>query len=126
MPPVPKPAPRWLDKAKKKAEEAKAIKACYAAVDARDGKQCRVCQARVGGVGLLDRTHHHHLVYRSRGGQHDPSNLVSLCPPCHTALHNGEIALSGDANARAAETGRLCGVKLERYTDAGWRVERWL
>jgi 5-methylcytosine-specific restriction endonuclease McrA len=80
----------------------------------------------VGGVGLLEAAHHHHLVYRSKGGQHEPSNTILLCVKCHAALHNGEIALSGDANARAAESGRLCGVKLERHTAAGWRVERWL
>jgi 5-methylcytosine-specific restriction endonuclease McrA len=122
----PKPAPRWIDKAKRRAEEAKQMKACYAAVDLRDGKQCRVCQARVGGLGQLEAAHHHHLQYRSKGGGHDPDNVLTLCVRCHTALHNSEIALSGDANARAAETGRLCGVKLERYTAAGWRVERWL
>jgi 5-methylcytosine-specific restriction endonuclease McrA len=124
--PCPKPAPRWLDKAKKRAEEAKAIKACYAQVDQRDGRQCRVCQARVGGIGLLEATHHHHLTYRSKGGAHEASNVITLCVQCHTALHNGEIALSGNPDARAAESGRLCGVKLERYTAAGWRVERWL
>jgi 5-methylcytosine-specific restriction endonuclease McrA len=123
---APKPPARWIDKAKRKAAEAKAIKECYAQVDQRDGRQCRVCQARVGGVGLLGAAHHHHLVYRSKGGQHEPSNTLLLCVKCHHALHNGEIALSGDANARQAESGRLCGVKLERYTDAGWRVERWL
>jgi 5-methylcytosine-specific restriction endonuclease McrA len=123
---VPKPSPRWLDKAKRRAAEAKAIKDCYAQVDARDGHACRVCQARVGGVGILEAVHHHHLVYRSKGGSHDASNVLSLCVKCHHALHNGEIALSGDANARLAESGRLCGVKLERYSDAGWRVERWL
>jgi 5-methylcytosine-specific restriction endonuclease McrA len=123
---VPKPAPRWLAKAKRKAEEMKELKACHAIVDARDGRQCRVCQARVGGIGMLEAVHHHHLVFRSKGGSNQPDNILSLCVRCHHALHNGEIALSGDANARAAESGRLCGVKLERFTDAGWRVERWL
>ena len=122
---APKPAPRWVEKAKRKADEAKAIKECYAAVDQRDGRQCRVCQARVGGVGLLDATHHHHLQYRSKGGEHSTDNVITLCVRCHTALHAGEIALSGDANARAAESGRLCGVKLERAVDGAWRVEGW-
>lgn len=40
------------------------------------------------------------------------------------AVHDAEIRLSGDADARAHESGVLCGVKLERYAEGGWRVER--
>jgi len=123
----PKPRPLWMEKAEKRAAEAKAQRECYAAVDRRDGPACRVCGARVGGLGTLEARHHHHLVYRSKGGEHDASNVLSLCVKCHTALHAGEIRLSGDANARLAESGRLGGVKLERWADgAGWQPERFV
>lgn len=123
---VPKPSPRWVAKAQKRAEEAKQIKATYAAVDRRDGPSCRVCGARVGGLGTLHARHHHHLVYRSKGGAHETANTLSLCCRCHTAVHAAEIRLSGDADARLAESGRLGGVKVERWTEGGWSVERWV
>lgn len=121
---IPKPTPRWMEKAKKVAASKKAERECYAAVDKRDGHCCRVCHARVGGIGMLQAVHHHHLVYRSRGGGHDTNNVISLCVKCHGAVHNGEMQLSGDANARNS-IGVLNGVKLERLTEAGWRVEGW-
>ena len=126
MPPCPKPSPRWIEKAQRKADEAKAIKACYAAVDARDGHRCRVCRKPVGGVGMLEARHRHHLVYRSRGGEHSAANVLTVCVKCHAAIHDAEIRLSGNANARASESGVLCGVTLERYAEGGWRVERML
>ncbi len=121
---IPKPAPRWKDKAKKLADDKKAERECYAQVDRRDSHCCRVCRARVGGVGMLQAVHHHHLVYRSRGGAHDTKNVVSLCVKCHSAVHNGEIRLSGDADSRN-HIGVLNGVKLERGHESGWKVEGW-
>ena len=100
------------------------MKAAFAQVTARDGRCCRVCKRRVGGVGMLEAGHHHHLQYRSKGGEHTTDNLVLLCVACHQAVHDAEIRLSGDADARAHESGVLCGVKLERYAEGGWRVER--
>lgn len=119
---IPKPTPRWKEKAKKLAEDAKAQKECYAHVDRRDGHCCRVCHARVGGVGMLQAVHHHHLVYRSRGGDHETANVVSLCVKCHSAVHNGEIRLSGNADERN-HIGLLSGVKLERAAESGWVPE---
>lgn len=121
---IPKPEPRWKTKAKKVAQEAKAQKECYAHVDRRDSHCCRVCRARVGGVGMLQAVHHHHLVYRSRGGDHDTKNVLSLCVKCHSAVHHGEIRLSGDADVRNS-IGVLCGIKLERAGESGWIVEDW-
>lgn len=117
---APKPAPRWLEKAQRRADEARAIKACYAQVDRRDGPHCRVCGRRVGGLGMLEARHHHHLVYRSRGGEHLTRNVLSLCRPCHAAVHDSEVRLSGDADATRLEDGRLGGVLVERWTESGW------
>lgn len=126
MNPAPKPSPRWLERAKRKAEDTRRLKACYAAVDARDGHRCRVCRHPVGGIGMLEARHRHHLVYRSKGGDHDPANVLTVCVKCHRAIHDAEIRLTGNANTRAAESGRLCGVQLERFTEGGWKVERHL
>jgi len=119
---IPKPPPRWKDKAKRAAENTRILKAAYAKVDARDSHCCRVCHKRVGGIGMLYAAHHHHLVYRSRGGEDETSNIVTLCVACHHAQHNGEIRLSGNADSRN-QVGVLNGVKLERGTDAGWKPE---
>ena len=43
----------------------------------------------------------------------------------HQLIHAGKLHLSGDANLKDQE-GKFCGVKLERMTDGGWKVERML
>lgn len=35
----------------------------------------------------------HHRKPRSRGGSDEPSNLITLCGACHTAVHAGRIVL---------------------------------
>lgn len=123
----PKPKPRWMVKEEKQAADRTLERQCYAAVDRRDEHCCRVCGKRVGGIGILAAVHHHHLVYRSKGGEHSTKNVLSLCVKCHHAQHNGEIRLSGDADARS-QTGTLNGVMLERPAEtlSGWKTERWL
>jgi len=38
----------------------------------------------------------HHIVFRSRGGGEEPSNLVSLCDRCHlTLVHGGHLTVTG-------------------------------
>ena len=123
---VPKPAPRWRTKQQARAAEAKQMKEAFRQVEARDGRACRVCKRRLQSIGVVDGWHHHHLQYRSRGGEHTTDNLVLLCPKCHTAVHDAEIRLSGDADLRSKHTGALCGVVLEQYSEAGWRKERVL
>ncbi len=116
-------------KADKRAEEARAIRDCYKAVDARDKGRCRVCGRRGNpqATTLLDRIHRHHMIFRSRGGQHGPSNVVSLCAECHDAIHvKSTLRVDGDATARDVVTGKLAGVQVSRYTETGWRVEKWV
>lgn len=33
----------------------------------------------------------HHIVHVSDGGGNQPSNLLALCPNCHTLYHHGQI-----------------------------------
>lgn len=123
----PKPPPRWMAKAQKVADAKKQERECYAAVDRRDEHCCRVCGKRVGGLGLLTRVEHHHLVYRSKGGEHTTRNVLSLCVQCHHAQHQGEIRLSGNADSRN-HAGVLDGVQMERpaETASGWETVRWV
>lgn len=48
----------------------------------RDGYRCSHC----GRTGPL---HVHHRTPRSQGGMNNLSNLTSLCPDCHKAVHRG-------------------------------------
>lgn len=121
---------RVSEKLQRRAEEARQIKACYAAVDARDQGRCRVCGRRCSptALALVDRAERHHLVFRSQGGSHEPENVVTVCKAeCHAAIHSeGVLRLSGDANARN-ERGVLCGVCVEAWRDAaGWVVTGWV
>lgn len=121
---LPKPEPRWKAKQAKATEEATAERMCYQTVDKRDGPHCRVCGKRVGGIGLLLARIHHHLVFRSQGGTHEPSNVLSICVKCDDLIHReGTLKLHGDADL-VDERGNFCGVVVERLTEAGWEVER--
>ena len=53
----------------------------------RDNYQCKNCTRR-GGPGGDVELHAHHIVPKSRGGTHRLPNLVTLCKPCHAAVHS--------------------------------------
>ena len=48
---------------------------------------------------LLKRGHLHHIRFRSRGGETDPANLVTLCAGCHAEQHAGRFDVRGSARA---------------------------
>lgn len=58
-------------------------------VDRRDNYRCRACGTSTNTDSLdpLEKGHRHHLTFRSKGGQDVASNLVTLCPRCHDAVH---------------------------------------
>ena len=51
------------------------------AVRVRDGRSCRWC-----GRGSMLQAHH--IKYRSEGGGHELSNLITLCMICHERAHS--------------------------------------
>jgi 5-methylcytosine-specific restriction endonuclease McrA len=67
-------------------------RACRA-VDARDGKICRLCT-----TWAEFSAHHHHIVPRSLGGPHSTSNLIRICASCHAAIHGKRLHVTGDAD----------------------------
>lgn len=88
-----------LDVAREKQAEADAKwRAVCKAVDQRDGRRCRCCDARSDpeAIGLLTRGHRHHLVYQSAGGPDTTDNLVTLCASCHDAEHRHALRIEGD------------------------------
>ena len=81
------------------------LKANSVRVRERDCDRCRVCTA-TRGIEV------HHVVYRSRRGTHDTSNLVCLCGECHRRVHAARLGLSGDAD----------GVLVVTVKEPGWPV----
>src|SRR5690606_7211647 len=45
----------------------------------KDSNRCRACRSRNG----LDV---HHIYYKSQGGPHEASNLITLCKECHIPI----------------------------------------
>jgi hypothetical protein len=72
-------------------------------VNRRDELCCRACGRRVNphAMSMLQKGHHHHVVYRSAGGQDTKENVCLLCSDCHSAEHV-KRALSIEGNAEAA------------------------
>lgn len=59
------------------------------AVLARDSYEGCPCCVYCGKPLLHGGAHLHHVERRSQGGAGTEDNLVTLCPMCHTSLHNG-------------------------------------
>lgn len=115
----PKPPSRLAEKQKRRAYESRQMRECFGLVDKREMYRCRVCKRAVNPTttSQLDRGHHHHVVYRSLGGEHKTEDVCLLCAFCHHAVHNATMRLTGNANKE---------LKLERHTEGGWRVDRWV
>jgi hypothetical protein len=103
--------------------------ACYAAVDARDGRVCRVSGLHLSPTSSepRKRLERHHLQPRSvaPGERANPANVITLSAFVHAMVTAHRLHLEGDANLRDAE-GRLCGVLLSQMTEDGWRPVRML
>ena len=57
----------------------------------RDNYICQNCK----GKSKENRIEVHHIIFRSKGGSDEESNLISLCKSCHDKVHNDTIALKG-------------------------------
>lgn len=52
----------------------------------RDKKRCVICSYnRIINI--------HHIIHRSKGGTNDVDNLITLCPNCHSLVHNKIIKI---------------------------------
>ena len=59
-----------------------------AVVFERDGYKCQLCGGDGGG-----KLHVHHIVKRKFGGKDEQSNLVTLCPSCHSKAERENLHL---------------------------------
>ena len=89
------------EKATKQAKDRAVSRQVSQHVAARDGRKCRACAKAVDMTSpdLLKRGHLHHIRYRSRGGQDDPANLVTLCAICHADVHAHRLTVTGNAES---------------------------
>ena len=55
----------------------------------RDNYTCQCCK----GKHKDSKLEVHHIVFRSKHGSDEESNLITLCHTCHKALHSGKISL---------------------------------
>lgn len=85
---LPKGRPAIFDKRDAQRERDRIQKAVAFAVSERDGRACRCC-ARKDGL------HHHHLVFRSRGGADSTENELLLCKFCHALIHARQLWILG-------------------------------
>ncbi len=95
----PKPESRTRTKARVKRLAQKHPRTVMQAVDARDKRQCRVCKITTSAYDLARHPHHHHITYRSKGGQDTVENVILLCASCHDQVHrSGKLRLIGQSD----------------------------
>lgn len=84
----------------RESDEEKHWREICAYVTAREKHKCRYCRRRTNpnASTLLGRGHHHHIVYRSAGGEDSKENVCLLCARCHDAEHvKKSLHISGNA-----------------------------
>jgi|GEM_PF-7123355 len=110
-------------KKQQRAQEAEQMRQTYRYVDRREGMRCRTTRVRVDpqAIASTAKGHHHHVTYRSQGGQHTPDNVILVSAWVHEQIHLGKLRVTGDAEQRD-EMGRLNGLTVERLTESGWQV----
>lgn len=84
----PRPRPAIFDKRDQQRDKLNRQRSVYAAVSARDARQCRCC-------GRREALHHHHLVFRSKQGVDSSENVLLLCRWCHSLLHARQLWILG-------------------------------
>ncbi len=85
---LPKPRPHVFTKRDAKRERTNNQRSVWMSVSIRDRHQCRCC-------GRNDGLHHHHLVYRSRGGVETTENVALICAFCHALIHTRQLWIVG-------------------------------
>ena len=61
-------------------------------------ERCRYCRKRLRQTleCVPDRLEHHHLTFRSRGGQDESCNLVTLCLEHHIDAQQHRLLITGN------------------------------
>lgn len=85
----------------------------------RDNYKCQYCK----GKHKDSKLEVHHIIFRSRGGSDDESNLITLCHTCHKNLHSGKITpkFSGKKKSTLKYATQMNSIRcqlLKQYPDA--------
>ncbi len=86
-----KPRPSALDKQERRAKRETEYRKNRQIALRRDNRRCRLC-----GKPAVET---HHIVARSLGGSHEPSNLLSLCAIDHKAIQTHVVKIEGATDA---------------------------
>jgi 5-methylcytosine-specific restriction endonuclease McrA len=86
-----KPRPNALDKQDRRVRRESEYKRNRQIALRRDQRRCRVC-----GKPAIET---HHVVARSLGGSHEPSNLLSMCAADHKAIQTHVLKIEGATDA---------------------------
>jgi hypothetical protein len=118
---------RMEEKQARRADAETELRKCYASVDKRDHRVCRVSglMLTAGAPDPRKRLERHHMVERSidKTKIADPSNVITVSGFVHAQLTAHRLHLEGDANAKD-ENGKLCGVLLSANGETGWQPVR--
>jgi len=77
---------------------------------ARDNETCQQCKAQNVAFDV------HHIVSRQRGGSNDPSNLITLCRPCHRKAEKSGPDMEQETRGRDS----LAALMTEQGKRGGW------
>lgn len=82
----------------------------------RDNYKCQVCGKKNTRLEV------HHIIFRSRGGTDDETNLITLCEECHKGVHKGTVVLDKKPKKlnlkHATHMSIIRSQLLKRYPDA--------
>ena len=115
------------ERQERKAEAERELQRCYAEVDARDQKRCRVSGIKLtaGAADPRQRLERHHMLPCSTNPAEraNPANVITISAFVHQAVTAHKLHLEGDANLRD-ETGTPRGVLLSHQSEIGWQPVR--
>lgn len=97
-----KPRPRADEKAEKKKQADTNRREVYRLVELRDSYCCRSCRRRLKKTMEMNynQLHHHHIVFRSRGGKDETSGVCLICRECHDKIHvHRSLTITGNADS---------------------------
>lgn len=79
----------------------------------RDNYTCKFCK----GKHKDSKLEVHHIVFRSKGGSDEESNLITLCHTCHKDLHSGKIhpKLSGKAKGNLKYATQMNSIRKQLF-----------
>jgi hypothetical protein len=85
----------------------------------RDGYVCQHCK----GKSKDKRLHAHHIIFRRNGGPDTPDNLITMCKPCHDALHRGEFSIKLSKRLKQTKHATEMGIISAYLKKSGWVFE---